>query len=332
MSEYDDSDQKRDAGIYYDAAHIPDLANVYAIGPYGHRVNFASQQQRALNTVWAIEMRHKDTFNGSRVAVIGGGLAGITAAIALKVRGCNVYLYENGPDVLHRQEAATHRFVHPTLNFWPNEPIQPTTRLPFLEWYSDDCNEIIACLREQWNELKEHINVFVGKNIKGLIPAQDGHNKWNVKVEYEIEKKKRAEKFLLEDEEITEEQVVLVDFDFVVLAVGFGEEKTAEKGSNPQSYWTPDIIALQPGVRWRGVVSGSGDGAIIDALRVVHKNFDNGRLCLRVIHRLEKHAKSCVRAIKNLEERAETASKDYKQKYEKEYLQIATMISVIGRR
>ena len=116
---------------------------------------------------------------------------------------------------------------------------------------------------------------------------------------------------------------MLVDFDFVVLAVGFGEEKTAEKGSNPQSYWTPDIIALQPGVRWRGVVSGSGDGAIIDALRVVHKNFDNGRLCLRVIHRLEKHAKSCVRAIKNLEERAETASKDYKQKYEKEYLQIA---------
>ena len=51
--------------------------NVYFIGGRATRLTFLSQQQRALNLVWALAREGKlqpDT----RLAVIGGGLAGVT--------------------------------------------------------------------------------------------------------------------------------------------------------------------------------------------------------------------------------------------------------------
>jgi hypothetical protein len=61
-----------DVEIILKAATVPGFKNVYAIGPFGNRVNFASQQRRALNLVWALE-EVGEVLEGKAVAVIGGG-------------------------------------------------------------------------------------------------------------------------------------------------------------------------------------------------------------------------------------------------------------------
>src|ERR1700744_2568054 len=65
-----------------DSAAIDNLPGVYLIGNYAGRINFYAQQIRALNLIWALFTSGKIKA-GDRVAVIGGGVAGVTAAVGL---------------------------------------------------------------------------------------------------------------------------------------------------------------------------------------------------------------------------------------------------------
>ncbi len=114
----------------FKAASIPDKEGWYTIGPFGRRVSFASQQQRALSTVWALHTKGV-TGPSKRVAVIGGGVAGLMAAVTLVATGSRVHLFDKANTFCHLQAAATHRWVHPNLLFWPIESLELTTDLPY---------------------------------------------------------------------------------------------------------------------------------------------------------------------------------------------------------
>jgi FAD dependent oxidoreductase len=263
-----DRDRERDAQAYINAAKIEGYPNVYAIGPFGRRLNFASQQRRALNTIWALEYSKKVQLEAKTVAVVGGGLAGITAAAALAARKSLVHLYERYQDVLCIQSLASHRYVHPTANFWPESKISPTTQFPFLDWYADDCDEIIKRLRDEWRTVlvKRIYEPKFYSKVTGLIPCDQQKQKWRLEINGK------------ETDEV---------HDLIILSVGFGEEGTIS-GADSKSYWSANDELDRPHeMPWEGFVSGTGDGGIIDALRAVHGHFDNGRLCLQVIRLLE---------------------------------------------
>ena len=87
--------------IYFDqvieAAYLHTKPGCFYIGPFARRVSFSSQQHRALDLVAALadrgKLRHRELNRPKTVAVIGAGIAGITAMSALRGQGCIVHLY-----------------------------------------------------------------------------------------------------------------------------------------------------------------------------------------------------------------------------------------------
>lgn len=252
--------------LYLTAARVDGFRNrVYSIGPFGRRVSFASQQKRALNTVWALE--HAQIIGpAKRIAVIGGGLAGVMTASALLVRNCAVYLYERDSRVLSLQQQTTHRYLHPTINFWPEltfypgMELFPTTRFPFFDWHADQCSQVIDRLHEEWKAyFRDRLaRVYRNSTAKKLIPSEDGIT---VEAEGEAPKEKK--------------------FDLVILAAGFGSEGQVA-GIESKRYWDFDDQAAEEGAGPTPLVSGIGDGGLIEALRAVHRHFKRGRFCAEV--------------------------------------------------
>ena len=86
---------------------------IYWIGRKATRLTFLSQQQRALNLVWALSSDGSLT-RDSRVAVVGAGLAGLTAAYAAHQLGVPVTIFKSKSVALHLQRGSELRFIHQT--------------------------------------------------------------------------------------------------------------------------------------------------------------------------------------------------------------------------
>jgi hypothetical protein len=275
---------------------------IYSVGPFGSRVSFASQQRRALNTVWMLE-KTKAIAPGTKVAVIGAGLAGVMVAVALAARKCVVHLYERNPRILSLQSGTTHRYIHPTINFWPEADPWPTTQFPFFDWFADDCSAIINNIHMEWQKyFQEWITKVYVKTVVDRLEQRD------------------SEIYVHATGPIAPK--VSKPFKLAILTVGFGEEK-AVNGLDTKSYWQSDELTLSEGTSDLSAVSGVGDGGIIDLLRILHRNFNRGRLCLEVINILQESAARML--IKNIESGSEkflneangleSASIYYDQKY-----------------
>src|SRR3954454_23730956 len=76
-----------------DSSVVDPKKRVYLIGNFSPRINFFAQQTRALNLVWSL-LKLKKFGVHDRIAVIGGGLAGMTAAVALLQKGLQVEVFE----------------------------------------------------------------------------------------------------------------------------------------------------------------------------------------------------------------------------------------------
>src|SRR4051812_48144348 len=74
---------------------VPDNNGVYLLGCLERRVTLFSQQMRALNLIYSL-FEEERVGTGDRVAVVGGGAAGLTAAVAAALCGCHVTLLEKG--------------------------------------------------------------------------------------------------------------------------------------------------------------------------------------------------------------------------------------------
>ena len=154
------------------AAVVPGKSQrVYSIGSFSKRVNFLAQQRRALNLVWALSEDGR-LENKPRVAVIGGGLAGVTAAAALIAFDVAVDVFEKGGRVLHRQRKTAHRRVHPTINAWPFEKISVATELPFYDWSVGVSSEVAEAIASDFEKtmMDFEYDINVGVTARDLAP------------------------------------------------------------------------------------------------------------------------------------------------------------------
>jgi hypothetical protein len=230
---------------------VKERPNTYSLGCYAKRVTFYSQQNRALNLVWALYK--KDKINkASNIAIVGGGLAGMSAAIAAESIGCSVTIFEKEDEFLPIQQGNTTRYIHPNIYEWPYVGSEKEkTELPFLNWSAGYTNEVIKQIEREWLLLSSNITTKIGTQINSIIPVNDkpmlfcnqGGQSWT--------------------------------FDCVILAVGFGEERPIENVAM-RLYWTTDGLHQRLGSTVRQfLVSGCGDGGLIDILRLTIRNFEH---------------------------------------------------------
>lgn len=275
---------------------------LFVLGSYEDRVTIYSQQIRACNFVYALN-EIEGLGKGKKLAVIGAGIGGMAAAAAAASLGVETHIYERHSEVLHNLRGCHTRHLHPRVYDWPEEDaLEPATDLPFLNWTADTADRVAIVLLEQW----EHL--VVSHSIKV-------HTSASVIFHERIDGKRRITKrSSIRDYE---------DFDFILLATGFGSERTIP----PQplrSYWRDDSLhqpEIEPRTtRTRYLVSGNGDGGLIDILRLRLRDFRHETLLAEIVGEglgeVERHLKAAEREIQNLGMRTQDAGERILKSYE----------------
>jgi hypothetical protein len=156
------------------------------------------------------------------------------------------------------------------MNFWPAEEPRLTTTFPFFDWYAGACSKAMLAMQNEW----------VGRIQPEIPPVQYNHTVisalWDVS----------ANQVRLEFAEGGPPQYA----NLAIIVSGFGDERTF--GDRDQkSYWRDDeldALAKQSGKLY--VVAGTGDGGLLDFLRLVHRNFANGLLCAELLNIIDTTA------------------------------------------
>jgi hypothetical protein len=270
--------------------------NVFQIGSVSSPLNFASQQQRAFKLTYALDK--KELIKGRKIAVVGGGLAGLTAGIVCLLRGAeDLTLYEKTHELMAFQHGAIHRYVHPMIFKWPNfdADVEETDNFfPILNWKADNADKIRRGILFEIDELmndcffsrskpdKKFYKHRLGADVRHLV-FQESNNKVKLIAEaqdsIQVKARKKGLNLLEGGGEFLPVGIARNyqnEYDVVIIAVGYGIEK--KHSLVPfRSYWHLDTLA-QPTIRgsWprRWLVSGTGDGGLIDAIRLVLFDFD----------------------------------------------------------
>ena len=260
-----------------DAAFLHSTPNCYFVGPFANRVSFASQQYRVLDLIQAL-VNGKVITPLSNVAIIGAGLSGLMAAVALHKHKCTIHIFESQREFLPRQRRASHRVVHPTISRWPLEELEHTTCFPFLNWFAAPCHTIVNALDDEWKTQLEpgldekRFAPFAGITVNKLAYAEEGGEKRVV-----LNVNGQHDKLIL--------------YDVVIVTTGYGTERSID-GYESDSYWEPDDVSDEETLNlWRQsdstiVISGCGDGGLIDCLRVIHGDFREGWLAVELAEML----------------------------------------------
>ena len=235
---------------------VPSRPGVFILGSLERRVTLYSQQVRALNLIHALFTTER-LKEGQRVAVLGGGAAGLTASAGAALRGCSVTLLEQMHTLLPIFQRSRKRLLHPHLYDWPEEGwANEHAGLPVLDWSADVASEVASQLLRGWEEIRRSHSIDLhldAKDIEVRSSTDSSHSlAWYTQQ--------------LHDDR----------FDVVILAVGFGLERSTQ-GVPSLSYWDDDNLdqpqrdpahPLQ-----RVLVSGTGDGGLVDLLRVRLEGF-----------------------------------------------------------
>lgn len=222
----------------------------YGISTQGRRINFETQQIKAISLVDALHQEgHVKT--GDRIAVIGGGLSGVTVSARLLRKGCKVDLFEKEHCYFSVQKDASHRFIHPNVNFWPEEPMQFTTVLPLLNWHADACSRVVKQISSEWDAIRaKAAETFNGR----LETTYVAHKLKNGKISV-YSKKTGSKNVPSADEE---------PFDLLIDCQGFDVERKLLNKDSP-GYWQ-----FRNSSGRQLVVFGSGDGGLVDAIMHIY--------------------------------------------------------------
>ncbi|MDP1828058.1 MAG: FAD-dependent oxidoreductase [Archangium sp.] len=232
-------------------ALVPGHAGVFVCGCFERWVSIQLQAIRGHNLAWAL-IETKRLVAGQRAAVIGGGFAGLSAAAALGRKGVLVTLFERAPALLATQRHNHTRWIHPHIHEWPRPGSRnPRAGLPLLDWHAglaaDMAAEVLNAFAVETARSKIEVRSAAGAVTLGEGPSVSGER-----------------------------------FDAVVLALGVGVEKTF--GALPlASYWTDaDIGTVRPGPARHHLVTGIGEGGVIDTLYLRLAGFSHAELADRL--------------------------------------------------
>jgi hypothetical protein len=218
--------------------------HVFVCGCFERWVSIYLQSVRGLNLAWALH-ESGEVGAGARVAVIGGGFAGLTSAAGLGRNGARVTLFERGSELLQTQRHNRVRSIHPHIHEWPRPgALEPRAGLPLLDWSAGLSADMAAEVLRQFDAEAEHSQITVHTGVHNLRLSD-------------------------------------LDFDAVILALGVGIEKSF--GKLPlRSYWSDDTIAeIRPGIRHH-LVTGIGEGGVIDALYLRLRSFSHADIAAQL--------------------------------------------------
>jgi tetratricopeptide (TPR) repeat protein len=286
---------------------VPGEPNLYVIGCFERRVTLYSQQVRALNLVYALQ-HEKRLKPGDAVAVIGGGVAGMTAAAGAARLGYEVTLLEKGDVLLPLLRGNHTRWVYPHLYDWPEQGSERLDAgVPLLDWKAALAYQVADQLDAAWKELPELSRIDVQCNVRSidLVPGSSRLT-WNAPGP-------RFRKFAA-----------------VILTVGFGLERRVE--NTPWvSYWRDDALH-QPSLAGhaRHLISGCGDGGLIDLLRVRVRDFRHEHLIVDFLARVSGPTREKLLVI---DEEARVASDPGEHLFERYgALSVPEVDDALGRR
>lgn len=244
---------------------------VFILGSADKRVTLYSQQVRACNLVYALHVLGIIRL-GSPIAVVGAGAAGLSACGAALRLGCRVHLLERSSSVMATQMSCSTRWIDPYVYDWPFQEADgpPGNGVPDFSWKAGSAEAVAKSLGRAFEQLqKEHGSKlsFAG-TVKRWQVDSKGHLEWDSAMPSQHRTGARS-------------------FTVVILALGFGEERRLP-GIESKSYWENDDLQREGVTGARILVSGTGDGGLIDALRVRLKDFRQDLLPNLVSSRLRE--------------------------------------------
>src|SRR5436309_9994747 len=148
----------------------PGFPNLYLLGVYAKRLTIYSQQIRAVNLIDAIHW-YRQPLKGSRLAIVGGGVAGVTAAAMAIRHGADVTLIERLQNILDIQ-IGSERWLHPTIYEWPFSNLADNrTALPVMNWTASTAKKMAGALLKEWDrDYKDLVKRYFGWEAVEFIP------------------------------------------------------------------------------------------------------------------------------------------------------------------
>ena len=239
---------------------------MFAIGVSESGVTVASQQRRAIHLVDAL-LEKQIIAAGSRIAVIGGGAAGLTAAVRAATAGCHALVIARDQELLATLRGNTTRLLHPNLYSWPAATWRERdAHLPILGWSAAPAGTVAAQIEDQFRLAEQTTSLIQVDNPAVLdwqFPLTMRHD-------------------LIELRWLHREKSHVDAFAAIVLAVGFGRERRT--GREFPGYWHNDRLQQAGGdAALRCLIQGAGDGGLTDTLRARVRNFDQAETFERLL-------------------------------------------------
>src|SRR5262249_24873856 len=241
--------------------------NKFILGTLESGITFYRQQIRALNLIYSLA-EAKDATGapkvspGSRVAIVGGGAFGTTAAAAAAYAGFRVILMERQQHLLHLQGGCDTRWLHPRFYDWPApESESRLARLPMLDWPASTAGQVADDIEGEFLDLVKRKN----EGLRYILEVS----------KFKISESRNG---IYEVHYRTTGGQHIVPCEVIIYSVGFG----TEIGEN-ERYWRNDRLGqteldFTGGARVRYVVSGTGDGGLVDVFRLTIRDFRHERI------------------------------------------------------
>jgi hypothetical protein len=262
-------------------AQSPAHPKVFVIGAFDSRITFYSQQVRALSLVHALQDQGV-LRDGARLAVVGGGAAGITAAAAAAlISDITVDLYERADEVLPLQRATQRRRLDPHIYGWPAVGSDdPVADLPLLDWTAGPAQEVRRDVKQEFEAVVDAVAPRLRVHLRHNITAARAAG---TALQLDFRRDLRAGELGEADGQLPGQAT----FDLLLLAFGFGLEETLPLPGVPSSsYWSDAGVPVaefegRPAPRF--LVSGNGDGGLIDLVAAASAHFDHAGMIREIV-------------------------------------------------
>jgi hypothetical protein len=134
--------------------------DIYALGSFERKKTVLTQQTRALTLVHALYKAGKIK-RDTKIVIVGGGVSGMSAAIAAAEVGARVVLVEAGSRLARVQRNCEHRYLHPYFYDWPGRrcgDVNSNFPIEAMNWAAGSTREVMERLEKQFVEYRDERN------------------------------------------------------------------------------------------------------------------------------------------------------------------------------
>lgn len=277
---------------------VDDLNGLYCIGLFETENITISQQIKRAETLAQMICKEVDSSEKTKIAVVGGGFAGLSFILEFKEKigqkkGVEIHLFEKSEQLCPVQRGCSIRKYYEEIHQWPNQSINDlygkikkdseadpkTNGIIFPSPTVGDIAsaKVSAVLKlvhdKRTAENGRGLKLFVYQNCSYLkidnIPT----------VEHGLCLTVSGDKLKDPDGSLDKHTQLEQEFDIVILATGFGVEQNLDSSKTKlktNSYWRNDDRGQTQLYNSKNtyLVSGYGDGAINDILRLKIYDFN----------------------------------------------------------